>query len=636
MRNRNRLPALLLALVMALGLTGTALAAENDETGYTDVPAWAQEYVEAVTEAGLIDGKTAETFAPNDNMTRADLVLALYRLAGSPAVTQENVFTDVPDDDACKDAVLWAYSKGIVTGTTASTFHPTGDVKRQEIAKILDVFAATQVGKKELSNRVDEMSGYPDADAVDSWAATYMNWAVASEFIQGDAKGRLNPKGTATRAEVAVILCRYMDDASTGDASKDKPRNGDNIGENELLVVSFGTSFNDNRVATIGAIENALEKAFPDYSVRRGFTANIIIEHVFRRDGEVIDDVKEALDRAVSNGVKNLLVQPTHLMNGYEYGDLRNLLEKKYADKFETISIGAPLLTSDEDFSVVAKAMVDATAGFDDGKTAICFMGHGTEAASNAIYNKMQSLLQAGGRANYFVGTVDETETANTLEDVVRLVKDGGYERVVLRPMMIVAGDHANNDMAGDDEDSWKNTFIAEGFAAENVICEIKGLGEIPAIQNLLVDHAKSARPLSDAGVASEPNPENPDNEDPDKEEPAAPAEEPAETSSAALADGVYTIEVESDSSMFRVIACELTVKDGAMTAVLTLSGDGYDQMYAGTKSEAENAEDGVIDYVTDAEGKYTFTASFISNFLILKCSVSNIYSMSFSSLNEP
>lgn len=595
MRNRNRLLALMLALVMALSLTGTALAAE---TSYTDVPDWAAEYVAAVTDAGLIDGKSAAAFAPNDNMTRADLVTALYRLAGSPAVTQENVFTDVPDGAAYKNAVLWAYSKGIVSGKSAAEFDPTGDVKRQEIAKILDVFAASQVGKKELSNRIDEMSGYPDVSSVDSWAKTYMNWAVASEFIQGDAKGRLNPQGTATRAEVAVILCRYMDDASTGDASKDKPRNEDNIGENELLVVSFGTSFNDSRVATIGAIEDAMEKAFPDYSVRRGFTANIIIEHVFRRDGETIDDVKEALDRAVSNGVKNLLVQPTHLMNGYEYGDLRNLLEKKYADKFESITIGAPLLTSDEDFTEVALAMVNAAKdAVKDDKTAVCYMGHGTTAESNSIYTRMQEELKAAGHDNYFIGTV---ESAPTAADLVKAVKEAGYEKVVLRPMMIVAGDHANNDMADEnDPESWYSVFSAAGLAVD---CQINGLGELPEIQQLLVEHAKNAKPLSDTGITSQPNPENPDNEDLDKEpaEPEAPA-------APALADGVYTIEVESDSSMFRVTACELTVKGGAMTAVLTLSGTGYDQMYAGTKSEAENASEGFIDYAADADGKYTF-----------------------------
>ncbi|WP_363316667.1 sirohydrochlorin cobaltochelatase [uncultured Dysosmobacter sp.] len=276
------------------------------------------------------------------------------------------------------------------------------------------------------------------------------------------------------------------EDYTTGDASLDNPRNQDDIGESELLVVSFGTSFNDSRRLTVGAIEEAMEKAFPDYSVRRGFTSQIIIDHVKERDGEVIDNVGEALDRAVDNGVKNLVIQPTHLMDGLEYNDLVNEVAQ-YADAFESISIGKPLLTSDEDFQTVAKAMVDATASYDDGKTAICFMGHGTEAESNAVYAKMQQVLTDGGYANYYVGTV---EAAPSLDDVLALVQAGTYERVVLQPMMIVAGDHANNDMAGDEEDSWKTAFEAAGYQVE---CVVRGLGEFEAIQNLLVEHAQAA-----------------------------------------------------------------------------------------------------------------------------------------------
>ena len=173
-----------------------------------------------------------------------------------------------------------------------------------------------------------------------------------------------------------------------------------------ILVVSFGTSYNDNRRLTIGAIESALEAAFPDYAVRRGFTSQIIIDHVKSRDGEVIDNVGEALNRAIENGVKTLVVQPTHLMNGYEYTDLVNELAE-YADAFEKVAVGEPLLTSDEDFAAVMQAIVEATAEYDDGETAICFMGHGTEAESNGVYAKMQQLLTDGGHTNYFIGTVE-------------------------------------------------------------------------------------------------------------------------------------------------------------------------------------------------------------------------------------
>lgn len=272
----------------------------------------------------------------------------------------------------------------------------------------------------------------------------------------------------------------------TGDASLDNIRNQDEIGEKELLVLSFGTSYNDSRRLTIGAIENDLEKAFPDYAVRRGFTANIIIDHVQRRDGILIDDVDAALNRAVNNGVKTLVVQPTHLMHGLEYDELVEAVSE-YADAFEQVVFGEPLLSSDEDFSRVEKAITEWTAEYDDGETAICFMGHGTEAASNAVYQKMQDLLTADGYTNYFVGTV---EAEPSLEDVLAAVQAGNYKRVVLEPLMVVAGDHANNDMAGDEEDSWKTAFEAAGYEVE---CLLRGLGENEAIREIYVEHAQAA-----------------------------------------------------------------------------------------------------------------------------------------------
>ncbi len=273
---------------------------------------------------------------------------------------------------------------------------------------------------------------------------------------------------------------------NTGDASKDNPRNQDNIGENELLVLSFGTSYNDSRRLTIGAIEDQLEKSFPDYSVRRGFTANIVIDHVEKRDGEKIDDINESLKRAVDNGVKNLVVQPTHLMNGLEYDELKGDIAQ-YSDAFDKVAIGQPLLSSDEDFSRVENAIVDWTKDYDDGETAIVFMGHGTSADSNAVYQKMQDLLTKDGHTNYFVGTVEATPS---LDDVMAAVKKGGYKRVVLEPLMVVAGDHANNDMAGDDKDSWKSQFEAAGYQVE---CLLRGLGENETIRQIYVEHAQAA-----------------------------------------------------------------------------------------------------------------------------------------------
>ena len=272
----------------------------------------------------------------------------------------------------------------------------------------------------------------------------------------------------------------------TGDASLDDIRNQDNIGDNELLVLSFGTSYNDSRRLTIGAIEGDLEKAFPDFSVRRGFTANIIIDHVQRRDNILIDDVDAALERAVNNGVKNLVVQPTHLMHGLEYDELVKEVGN-YSDAFDQVVFGEPLLNSDDDFARVEKAITEWTASYDDGETAICFMGHGTEADSNEVYQKMQDLLTKDGYTNYFVGTV---EAQPSLDDVLAKVQAGDYKRVVLEPLMVVAGDHANNDMAGDEDGSWKKTFEDAGYEVE---CLLRGLGENEDIRAIYVDHAKAA-----------------------------------------------------------------------------------------------------------------------------------------------
>ena len=287
-------------------------------------------------------------------------------------------------------------------------------------------------------------------------------------------------------AEGEEVAEEEEENYETGDASLDDPRNGDEIGENELLVVSFGTSFNDSRRLTIGGIEGALEAAFPEWSVRRGFTSQIIIDHVKERDGEVIDNVTEALDRAADNGVKNLVVQPTHLMHGFEYTDLVGELAE-YADAFGQIAVGEPLLTSDEDFARVAQIIVDATAEYDDGQTAIVFMGHGTEADSNSVYAQMQTVLDGMEASNYYIGTV---EAEPSLEDVLTAVQAGEYTRVVLEPLMIVAGDHANNDMAGDEEDSWKSCFEAAGY---ETVCLLRGLGELEPIQQIFVEHAQAA-----------------------------------------------------------------------------------------------------------------------------------------------
>ena len=292
----------------------------------------------------------------------------------------------------------------------------------------------------------------------------------------------------------------------TGDASKDDPRNQDEIGEKELLVVSFGTSFNDSRVADIKGIEDKLAEAYPDWSVRRAFTAQIIINHIQARDGEKIDNMDQALERAVANGVKQLVVQPTHLMHGAEYDEMVEALDA-YKDKIESITIAEPMLGEvgsdatviNADKQAVAQAVVEAAladSGFEstekaaEASTAFVFMGHGTAHVAKVTYSQMQTQMQTLGYNNVFIGTVEGEPEETACENVIEAVKAAGYTNVVLRPLMVVAGDHANNDMAGADEDSWKSMFEAADLTTD---CQIAGLGRIAAVENLYVAHTQAA-----------------------------------------------------------------------------------------------------------------------------------------------
>lgn len=292
----------------------------------------------------------------------------------------------------------------------------------------------------------------------------------------------------------------------TGDASKDDPRNQDEIGEKELLVVSFGTSFNDSRVADIKSIEDALQEANPDWSVRRAFTAQIIINHIQARDGEKIDNMEQALERAVANGVKQLVVQPTHLMHGAEYDEMCAAIDK-VRDQFESVEIAEPMLGEvgsdatviNADKEAVAKAVVaaalsesgyESTAAAKEAGVAYVLMGHGTAHVAKVTYSQMAAQMDKLGYENVFIGTVEGEPEDTSCEAVIAAVKEAGYTTVVLRPLMVVAGDHANNDMAGADEDSWKTMFEAAGFT---VNCQISGLGRIADVQALYVAHAKAA-----------------------------------------------------------------------------------------------------------------------------------------------
>lgn len=412
-----------------------------------------------------------------------------------------------------------------------------------------------------------------------------------------------------TDAQKELVEGEYADPdyfgRDTGDASKDDPLNQDGIGEKEILVVSFGTSFNDSRVADIKGIEDALQEAYPDWSVRRAFTAQIIINHIQARDGECIDNVDQALERAAANGVKQLVVQPTHLMHGAEYDELMDSVEN-YKDQFESVKVAEPLLGEvgedaavvNTDKEAVAKAITAeavSKAGYDslesakeDG-TAFVFLGHGTSHTAKVSYSQMQTQMQNLGYENVFIGTVEGEPEETACEAVIEAVSEAGYKKVVLRPLMVVAGDHANNDMAGEDEDSWKSMFAASG-KFDSVDTQIEGLGMIPEIQKIYVEHTSDII----------------------GQQPKTAGEDETSVQTSELEDGVYSVDFLTDSSMFHANeACDgkgtLTVENHKMTLHVSLTSKNILNLYPGLAEDAvkEGAEflEPTIDTVTYSDG---------------------------------
>ena len=412
-----------------------------------------------------------------------------------------------------------------------------------------------------------------------------------------------------TDAQKELVEGEYADPdyfgRDTGDASKDDPLNQDGIGEKEILVVSFGTSFNDSRVADIKGIEDALQEAYPEWSVRRAFTAQIIINHIQARDGECIDNVDQALERAVANGVKQLVVQPTHLMHGAEYDELMDSVET-YKDQFESVKVAEPLLGEvgedaavvNTDKEAVAKAITAeavSKAGYDslesakeDG-TAFVFLGHGTSHTAKVSYSQMQTQMQNLGYENVFIGTVEGEPEETACEAVIEAVSEAGYKKVVLRPLMVVAGDHANNDMAGDDEDSWKSMFVSSG-KFDSVDTQIEGLGMIPEIQKIYVEHTSDVI----------------------GQQPETAGEDAGSVKTSELEDGVYSVDFLTDSSMFHANeACDgkgtLTVENHKMTLHVSLTSKNILNLYPGLAEDAAkegaNLLEPTIDTVTYSDG---------------------------------
>ena len=505
-----------------------------------------------------------------------------------------------------------ALTAALLAGCGGSTAPASQEAKEEtaaEEAASPEETPAAEVGEAEAPE-----TGAPEAEAPEAEAAMTDEEAAAdaaakidaiyvqarTETTDADIRAARDAWNALTDAQKEMVEGEFADPdyfgRDTGDASLDDPRNGDEIGENELLVVSFGTSFNESRAMDIGGIEAALQEAYPDWAVRRAFTAQIIINHVQARDEEVIDNVEQALARAKANGVKNLVIQPTHLMHGAEYDELVEAVTAAAAD-FETVRISEPLLGEvgedatviNEDKATVAEAVAAAAAadaGFEnvdaaaeDG-TAFVFMGHGTAHAAKVTYSQMQTQMDTLGYKNVFIGTVEGEPEETACDAIIEKVKEAGYKKVILRPLMVVAGDHANNDMAGDEEDSWKSMFTADG-SFESIDTQIAGLGRIPEVQALYVAHTAAAL----------------------EAEPFAAGE--AQTAAADLEDGTYTALFNTDSSMFHVNEANegkgvLTVEGGQMTIHVSLASKGILNLFVGTAEDAQKEGAVLLEPTTD------------------------------------
>jgi Cobalamin biosynthesis protein CbiK, Co2+ chelatase len=513
MKLKKMLTALLsVAVILTMSVPVFAADTTTHPTSGTDTAT--AESADVISDLGMFTPVTGTTVTVKSDAT-VDVTLV------SKAMTrqyQKLALTDQTKTDAQKN-------KAAVTAT----------VTQQSDGKYVSTFkfsiAIEQLGKK-LPISLYQKFTKEDGTAVDGWynmseqhyitvmntpnvvaqltdAIYYQERTAYTDRLCKQAKASWDAL-TAEQQKAVPDFGYYKDNAeekggweyfglNTGDASLDDALNENNIGKKELLVASFGTSFNSSRIATIGGVEKALKTAYKDYSVRRGFTSQIIINHIQARDSELIDNMDQALDRAVANGVRILVVQPTQLMHGAEYDELTEEV-MKYKAKFQQIIISEPLCSTEADKERVAKDIYETSikeAGFKDATsaaaskdTAFVFMGHGTSHQAQVLYDQMQEVVAKLGYANCFIGTVEGKPADTSCESVIKKVKAAGYKNVILRPLMVVAGDHANNDMAGDDSDSWKSQFTTAGFSVK---CQIEGLGQIADIQQLYVEHAKEA-----------------------------------------------------------------------------------------------------------------------------------------------
>ncbi|TDP51963.1 sirohydrochlorin cobaltochelatase [Aminicella lysinilytica] len=519
-KSLKKIITVLLSLTVICSMSATAFAADSAsaQTKTATTKATTEKAADIVSTLGMFSPAEGTTSVKIDKMTGMAKV-TFTTLARSAKYTKLSLVkisktSAVKESKAVKGTVT-----EVSTGKYTSTF--TFDISVSKLGKKMPI-SLYQVYTKADGTKIDGWYNYgnnnqyyltvkftPSVVNDLTKAIYYQKRTAGTDSLCAAAKAGWDSLTDAQKK--LVVGFGYYEDASeakggydyfgadTGDASADDPANANSIGDYELLVASFGTSFNDSRVLTVGGVESALETSYPEYSVRRGFTSQIIINHIQARDGEFIDNIDQAMERAVKNRVKVLVVQSTTLMAGAEYDELVSEVNK-YKSHFSQIVFSKPLCSTDADKTAVAKAIyADAAvdAGFKntataaaDKDTAFVFMGHGTSHSAQVLYTQMQTVVSGLGYNNCFIGTVEGKPASTSCENIIAAVKKAGYKKVVLRPLMVVAGDHANNDMAGDDSDSWKSQFKAAGF---NVSTQIKGLGQLEAIQDIYVAHTKDA-----------------------------------------------------------------------------------------------------------------------------------------------
>lgn len=260
-----------------------------------------------------------------------------------------------------------------------------------------------------------------------------------------------------------------------------------------ILVVSFGTSHMDTLNKTIKKIEEDIQNTYPNDKVFRAFTSKMIIKILRDRDNYQVNTVKEALLQMREEGIEHILVQPTHIINGIENDNMiRHIMKEK--ELFKSIYIGAPLLHDTKDYMNIIDGLMEEIKE-DSTQTALVFMGHGTTHYSNTSYSALEYMLHDLGYEDVYVGTV---EAYPAVETIVKKLKKKAYKKVLLTPFMIVAGDHAKNDMAGEDEDSWANILKNEGYEVE---CLLKGLGEYKMVRDIFIKHIREAKSLLCTGL---------------------------------------------------------------------------------------------------------------------------------------